>query len=98
MQKPNKHIMITGASSGIGQELAKQLARQGHRLSLIARRANSLSDLHTELGKTDSVLTLTADVTDFQKVKDSVKRAEELLGPIDIVIANAGVAYHVPSS
>lgn len=57
-----------------------------------------MRDLHTELGQTDSVLTLTADVADFEKVKDCVKRAEESLGPIDIVIANAGVAYHVSSS
>jgi short-subunit dehydrogenase len=86
--------IITGASSGIGAALARELARRGWNVALLARRADLLDALDSEL-PTKSIA-LPCDVTDAVAVKDAVKRGEEALGgPFDLAIANAGVG--VPS-
>jgi short-subunit dehydrogenase len=86
--------IITGASSGIGEALARELARRGWGVALLARRADLLESLSCEL-PTKSVA-LPCDVTDASAVRDAVKRGEAALGgPFDLAIANAGVG--VPS-
>jgi short-subunit dehydrogenase len=86
--------IITGASSGIGEALARELARRGWDLALLARRADLLESLSREL-KTKSIA-LPCDVTDANAVRDAVKQGEAALnGPFDLAIANAGVG--VPS-
>jgi len=76
------NILITGASSGIGAELAKRYKKQGHTLFLIARRVDRLEgDYNYE-----------CDVSDFDKLRTIIK--DILLNHnIDMVIANAGISY-----
>jgi short-subunit dehydrogenase len=76
--------IITGASSGIGAAMARELSRRGYALALLARRAELLDQLASELPDT---VAIPCDVTDSAAVHDAVKRA----GPIDVAIANAGV-------
>ena len=82
--------IITGASSGIGAALARELARRGWTLALLARRADLLESLAREL--TQTPVTLACDVTDADAVRQAVRRGEEVLGgPFDLAVANAGV-------
>lgn len=86
-------VMITGASSGIGRGLAVELARRGARVGLIARRADTLDEIVTEIetagGKT---IALPADVQDAESLRAAADRLRKELGPIDVLIANAGAA------
>ncbi|HKS21965.1 MAG TPA: SDR family NAD(P)-dependent oxidoreductase [Thermoanaerobaculia bacterium] len=83
--------IITGASSGIGAALARELSRRGWSLALLARRAELLEQLVSEL-KTPAVA-LPADVTDRDAVRDAVRRgAEALGGDFDLAVANAGIS------
>src|SRR5258706_7868034 len=86
--------IITGASSGIGAALARELARRGWTLALLARREDLLDTLVRKL-PTKSIA-LPCDVTDAAAVREAVKRGEEALGgPFDLAVANAGVG--IPS-
>jgi len=83
--------IITGASSGIGAALARELSGRGWSLGLLARRNDLLDQLAGEL-KTPSVA-LAADVTDRDAVRDAVRRgAEALGGDFDLAVANAGIS------
>ena len=82
--------MITGASSGIGAALARELSRRGHALGLMARRAEMLDALVAEI-ETPAVA-LPCDVTDSAAVREAVAKGEAALGgPFDLAVANAGV-------
>jgi NADP-dependent 3-hydroxy acid dehydrogenase YdfG len=84
--------LVTGASSGIGEATARELAARGAAVSLVARRADRLEALAAELragGAT--VLTVTADVTDRARAEAAVQRTVDELGRLDILINNAGV-------
>jgi short-subunit dehydrogenase len=84
-----KRAIITGASSGIGRELALELSRRGWALALLARREDLLRELARELR--DSTFAA-CDVGDSNAVHDAVKRTSEALGgPFDLAVANAGV-------
>jgi len=86
--------IVTGASSGIGAALARELARRGWDIALLARRADLLDALVGEL-PTKSIA-LACDVGDASAVREAVRRGEEALGgPFDLAVANAGVG--VPS-
>jgi short-subunit dehydrogenase len=88
--------IITGASVGIGEALARELARRGHELALLARRGELLEALAAELrAKGTRVAVATCDVTDAAEVRDAVRRAEGELGPFDLAVANAGVSIPV---
>lgn len=88
-----QRAVITGASSGIGLELARELAKRGYALALLARRRELLDDLARELGA--NAIAIPCDVLDEGSVKDAVKRGEEALGgSFDLAIANAGVSIH----
>jgi short-subunit dehydrogenase len=87
----NKRAVITGASSGIGLDLARELSKRGYDLVLLARRIDLLERLAQEL-PTKSVA-IACDVLDGAAVRDAVRRGEEQLGgPFDLAIANAGVS------
>jgi uncharacterized protein len=82
------HIFLTGASAGIGEGLARELARAGHSLRLVARRRDRLDALAAELGVPCHVVA--ADLNDPEAAVALLGPAEAALGPIDVLINNAG--------
>lgn len=83
-------IFITGASSGLGQALARLYAGQGHTLGLVARRADKLQALVTSLPGTHHVYVL--DVCDRQALHVAAKDFLSQVGQVDVVIASAGIS------
>jgi short-subunit dehydrogenase len=84
--------MITGASSGIGRGLALEIAARGGHLGLVARREDLLSEIVDEARKRNvKAVAATADVRDAKAVREAADRFRKELGPIDILIANAGI-------
>jgi len=82
-------IFITGASSGIGAELARQYATKDNELILLARREEKLQELKSELKNlTKSTTIIVADVTKFEELQERVKT----VGSVDMVILNAGIS------
>ncbi|HYC60149.1 MAG TPA: SDR family NAD(P)-dependent oxidoreductase [Thermoanaerobaculia bacterium] len=89
-----KRAILTGASSGIGFELARELARRGYDLALLARRSELLDALSREIAeKGGRAVAMGCDVLDAAAVRNAVQRGEqELGGGFDVAIANAGVS------
>jgi NADP-dependent 3-hydroxy acid dehydrogenase YdfG len=88
--------VITGASSGIGEATARALAADGHRLALLARRADRIERLAGELG--DGAVPIEADVTDRDSVVAAAERVRDELGGADILVNNAGLMLLAPFS
>ncbi len=84
-------FLITGASSGIGAETARQAAAAGYRVVLAARRRERLDALVEELGGSDRALAVACDVNDEDQQKAMVEAALATFGRIDVVFANAGM-------
>jgi len=94
-----RNILITGASAGLGEEMARQFAAKGHNLALSARREDRLQALRDELtdrhpGRTVVVHKL--DVTDHEQVFEVFRKANAELGHLDRVIVNAGLGKGAP--
>ena len=88
----NKVVLITGASSGIGRGVALEIAARGARLGLLARREELLNETVAEArAKSVKAIAVTADVRDVKAVREAADRVRRELGPIDILIANAGI-------
>eukprot|EP01080_Neovahlkampfia_damariscottae_P002328 gene2328-2796_t len=85
---PKPLCVITGASSGIGMQLAKDLSAQGHALLLISRRVEIMEKLNLPDCLCESV-----DVTDLETYKKAVEKAEAKFGPTDLLINNAGIMF-----
>ena len=83
-----KTILITGASSGIGFDAARTLARQGHRVYAAARRVDRMEPL-----KADGVVPIGMDVTDETSLQDGVGAVLAAEGRIDVLVNNAGYGY-----
>ncbi|KAJ4424832.1 putative NRPS-like protein biosynthetic cluster [Gnomoniopsis sp. IMI 355080] len=90
-----KVAVITGASSGIGAAVASALAAEGADVALAARRVEVLDSLKSKITSTSGVKVLAqaTDVTDRNQVEALIKATEETLGPVDILVACAGVMY-----
>jgi len=83
-------MLITGASSGIGAETARQAVAAGYRVGLNARRREPLEDLAAELGGREHALVVTGDAGDWDDVRRTVDATAEAFGRLDVVFANAG--------
>jgi NADP-dependent 3-hydroxy acid dehydrogenase YdfG len=93
----NKIVFITGASSGIGEALAREFARQGAHVALAARRTDRLNALKKEIeGMGRKAVAVTCDVTQDGSLESAVQVAREQLGPLDVVVANAGYGVAGP--
>jgi NADP-dependent 3-hydroxy acid dehydrogenase YdfG len=88
----NTVALITGASSGIGEATARELAERGATVAIAARRGDRLDALAKEIQeRRGTALPIEADVTDQEQVRAMVKHTVDSLGRLDIVINNAGV-------
>jgi 3-oxoacyl-[acyl-carrier protein] reductase len=88
MAPPSRVAFVTGASQGIGRVVAAHLAAAGYKVAAAARSTRLLQELSTQTG----ALAVELDVTDAQAVADAVTRVESELGPIDLLVNNAGFA------
>lgn len=85
--------VVTGATGDIGGAIARVLADQGARVGLVARRAERLEELATEMRHGGAEVSVSpCDVTDTDAVSDAAETVSEAIGPIDILINNAGGA------
>jgi short-subunit dehydrogenase len=95
MDSVDRVAIITGASSGIGRALAKELACQGPapcKVGLIARRQAELDSLRDEIQQAGGVAgSAPADVGDRQQVHQAIAHLTETLGPVDLLVAGAGI-------
>lgn len=92
-----QRALITGASSGIGRATAIALAQAGQDLVLVSRSPEKLADLARELADTGvQVKTLALDLAALAQVKPALEAAIADIGPIDILINNAGMGYTGP--
>ncbi len=87
----NKTIWITGASSGIGEGLAYELAQKNCKLILSGRNLEALEHVKSKC-KSQNVAILPFDLTDFDNAKNSVQKALSFFGKIDVLINNGGVS------
>jgi short-subunit dehydrogenase len=91
----DRRALVTGASSGIGRELTIELARHGVDLVLVARRADRLAEVASEVTKLGRrAITVAGDITDAAIRRQVLAAAQQELSGLDILINNAGVAAH----
>lgn len=81
-------VVISGASSGLGRQMAKAFSKQGAKLVILARRMERLEELKNELG--GDILPIKCDVTSTEDINNAAKLAEEHFGKVDILVNCAG--------
>ena len=93
-----RHVLITGASSGLGAHMAAMLAGRGARVSVTARRLDRLQALVAAIeDKGGEAVALSMDVTDQESVSAGFDQARARFGAVDVVINNAGTAARAPA-
>lgn len=86
-------ILITGASQGLGRQFARVLSRHGAAVVLAARQTAKLKSLEQEIvGQGGRAVAVQMDVTDTATIGNAIDRAEAALGPVTVLINNAGIA------
>ena len=91
----NKHILITGASSGIGKEIALLVCKLGARVSLVGRKKQTLEKVFSQL-EGDGHFLYEFDITDFTKIENLVCSVVENSGVIDGFVHSAGIEMTRP--
>lgn len=81
-----KLVVVTGASSGIGREIAKKFSENGHAVLLLSRRLDKMEELNLPNSLCKSV-----DVTDLQGMKNAITEAEDKFGKVDCLVNCAGI-------
>jgi NAD(P)-dependent dehydrogenase (short-subunit alcohol dehydrogenase family) len=88
-----RSALVTGASQGLGRRFARVLAEHGAAVGLAARQLDKLIELENEIAAAGGeVASVTLDVTDRDSIARAIGTIEDVLGPIDLLINNAGVA------
>ena len=88
----DKHVVITGASSGIGEALAREAVAQRAKVSMLARRQDRLTAIAEQLqNAAGSITSRATDVTNRGQLAEAITDLEREFGPVDVLIANAGV-------
>jgi len=88
---PSKHVLITGVSSGFGLALAREALAAGHHVAGTVRDADAMQAFQALApGRAHARL---LDVTDFEAIDPLVREIEDLLGPIDVLVNNAGYGH-----
>src|SRR5438876_5746707 len=96
MDLTNAVCLVTGASSGIGRETAIALSKRGAVLAVCARRKDKLDDTLAECRKhSPRSISVQCDVSDANTVRQMVEEVARTLGPIDVLVANAGLGRYV---
>jgi short-subunit dehydrogenase len=93
---PDSIALVTGASSGIGEQFARQLSQLGHRVALVARREERLRELAEELGGPDRAAVITADLASPEDRDRLAERIGELGTDVEILVNNAGYGIFKP--
>lgn len=91
MNDRKKHVVITGAGRGIGAAIAQEFSRHDYRITLMGRHLKPLNEQITQLH--GDALPLACDVTEQQNVENAFATAVSELGPIDVLVNNAGAAF-----
>lgn len=92
----SRHVVVTGASSGIGEALVREFAGAGAAVTLVARRRELMECIAGEIGGRTRIVT--ADLTQVEQSCDWLDQAEIEFGPIDVLVNNAGVMRVGPSA
>ncbi len=92
----NSIALVTGASSGIGEQFARQLAERGYRVAIVARREDRLMELAEELGGPDRAVVIAADLTVPEQRDQLAARLNELGAQVDVLVNSAGFGVYAP--
>jgi NAD(P)-dependent dehydrogenase (short-subunit alcohol dehydrogenase family) len=90
----SRHALVTGAGTGIGEAVSRQLHTDGYRVSLVGRRPEPLAALSASLG--ENAYAITGDVTDRSSISSAFTSARERFGSIEILVNSAGMAPTAP--
>ena len=91
-------ILVTGASQGLGRQFARVLSAHGAAVALAARQTGKLRDLEQEIrGRGGRAVAVQLDVTDTASIGKAMDSAEAALGPVSVLINNAGIAIEKPA-
>src|SRR5882724_6773501 len=93
----NKIALVTGSSRGIGAAIARLFAQQGAKVVLHGRDTAALAKVQGEIERARGhAMHVVADVTKFREIETMRGRIEQALGPIDLLVANAGGSFTMP--
>src|SRR5262245_47013917 len=93
----NKVALITGSSRGIGAAIARMFGQNGEKVAVHGRDPVALSTVRNSIQRDGgTAIQVVADVTKFNEIENIRRQIEKELGPIDILVANAGGSFTMP--